>query len=522
LPLVLAQPFLPKDIVLSGTAALKADAAGKPDGTILGDARLALPGGRVQVPMGTERRDIDLSPSTLQARVDGKGAKLDLKLVAGDLASATAQLDLPGWTATADPKRQRIAGSLKARMPDLAWVKAFAPDLGKVEGRVAADLAVAGTLDDPRITGEGGLTAGGVEIPDAGLMLRELRFVARSQGADRLVYDGGARSGDGTLRIGGETRLSPREGWPTRVEIKGENFVAVDTPEYLALVSPAVTVRHGAEGSSVEGEVFIPRTRIRPRALPEGTVRPSSDVHIKGTPTEEAGADLPLTVRVRIRFGDQVHVDAFKLRGRFEGNLLVEQTPGKDLVGNGRLGIVDGTYAGLGKDLKIEKGAVNYASSPLDNPGLDVRAVAETGEVSAGLILTGTAREPKIELFSKPPRPQSEILSYLLFGKPLSGTGSDDEKSSMSGAAAAVGGSLLAAEVGRQLGLDEFAVSGAGDKAQLTVGQYVTPQLYLQYVSGLRSGINRLRIRYDVTKWLQLQTETGDQQGADVFYIIER
>jgi len=137
------------------------------------------------------------------------------------------------------------------------------------------------------------------------------------------------------------------------------------------------------------------------------------------------------------------------------------------------------------------------------------------------MIMTGTARKPKIELFSKPPRPQSEVLSYLLFGKPLSGTAKED-RGTVTDAAGALGGQLLASQIGRQLGLDEFSVSGTGDKAALTVGQYVTPQLYLQYVSGLRSQINRLRMRYDLTKWLQVQTETGDQQAADIFYIFER
>ena len=137
------------------------------------------------------------------------------------------------------------------------------------------------------------------------------------------------------------------------------------------------------------------------------------------------------------------------------------------------------------------------------------------------MMLTGTAKEPKIELYSRPPRPQSEVLSYLLFGKPLSGT-SDEDKSTVTDAAGALGGQLLASQIGRQLGIDELSVSGTGDKAALTVGQYVTPQLYLQYVSGLRSQINRLRMRYDITKWLQLQTETGDQQAADLFYIFER
>jgi translocation and assembly module TamB len=216
-----------------------------------------------------------------------------------------------------------------------------------------------------------------------------------------------------------------------------------------------------------------------------------------------------------------VRVDAFQLRARLEGNLLVEQAPGKDLLGNGRLGIAEGTYSGLGRDLTIQRGELNYASSPLDNPGLNVRAVTETPEVTAGMVMTGTAREPKIELFSKPPRPQSEVLSYLLFGKPLSGTSKDDQ-GTLTDAAGSLGGQLLASQIGRQLGLDELSVSGTGDKAALTVGQYVTPQLYLQYVSGLRSQVNRLRMRYDVTRWLQLQTETGDQQGADIFYILER
>jgi translocation and assembly module TamB len=271
----------------------------------------------------------------------------------------------------------------------------------------------------------------------------------------------------------------------------------------------------------LEGELLVPRATIRPAGLPKGAVAPSADVRIKGKETPAKGGGPPIATRVRLRLGDYVRVDAFQLRARLEGNLLVEQQPGKDLVGNGRLGIAEGTYSGLGKDLKIQRGELNYASSPLDNPGLNVRAVTETPEVTAGMIMTGTAREPKIELFSKPPRPQSEVLSYLLFGKPLSGTGKDDQ-GTITDAAGALGGQLLASQIGRQLGIDELAVSGTGDKAALTVGQYITPQLYLQYVSGLRSQVNRLRMRYDVTRWLQVQTETGDQQGADVFYIFER
>ena len=71
---------------------------------------------------------------------------------------------------------------------------------------------------------------------------------------------------------------------------------------------------------------------------------------------------------------------------------------------------------------------------------------------------------------ARPPRPQSEVLSYLLFGKPLSGTSKEDQ-GTLTGAAGSLGGQLLASQIGRQLGLDELSVSGTGDKAALTEQQ---------------------------------------------------
>lgn len=521
LPLSLVQAHLPKDMFVSGAVTGKAVAAGDAGGALTADAKVTLPGARLRVPMGEEVRDLDLSKSHLAARIDGKGALGEIRLFLGELASVDARVDLPGWTTRADPQKQRLGGALKARVPDIAFVKAFAPDLGTVSGQVALDLGLDGTLAKPRIKGQGGLSNGRIEVPDAGLDVRDVRLTVRSQGGERLDYDGGARSGEGNLRISGQTVLDPQQGWPTSLQVSGRDFTVFNTSEYLALVSPDLRLKTGKEGSLLEGELLVPRATLRPAGLPKGTVAPSADVRIKGEERPATGGGPPFATRVRLRLGDHVRVDAFQLRARLDGNLLIEQQPGKELVGNGRLGIAEGTYTGLGKDLKIQRGELNYASSPLDNPGLNVRAVTETAEVTAGMIMTGTAREPKIELFSKPPRPQSEVLSYLLFGKPLSGTAKEDQ-GTITDAAGSLGGQLLASQVGRQLGLDEFSVSGTGDKAALTVGQYVTPQLYLQYVSGLRSQINRLRMRYDVTRWLQVQTETGDQQGADVFYIFER
>ncbi len=523
-PLALAQPFLPPDVQLSGALNATASASGTAGGALKADARVSLPGAAVTLPLGKGRQALDLSRSTLSARVDGAGALAEAKLFLGDLASVDARLQAPKWSpAVTDLSRQAVSGRLQARVPDLGWVRGFAPDLGKVEGRVALDASVAGTVGAPRLNVQGGLEGGRVEVPAAGLEVRDLRLGVRSQGSDRLVYDGGARSGEGALQVSGFTRVDPQRGWPTEIRVTGRNVSVVSVPEYRASISPDLTLRSDGAGAVVEGQVLVPSARIKPRSLPEGTVAPSADLVVKGEKPAARAAPLPLSVRVDLRFGDQVLVDAFGLRGRLSGQVAVAQQPGRDPRGTGRVGIVEGVYTGLGRDLTIDRGWLVYASSPLDNPGLDIQAVAKGSDVTAGVRVTGLAREPRLEFFSSPPRPQSDVIGYLLLGRPLDASASEDDRKAVKGAAAMAGGRLLAGELGRQLGIDRVGVEDGGDAGpSVAVGQYLSPKLFVEYLSGLRSSVNRLRMRYDLTRRVQIQTETGDAQGADIFYTIER
>jgi translocation and assembly module TamB len=523
-PLTLVQPFLPPDVQLSGAVDARASASGTAAGGLKADARVSLPGAAVTIAVGAGRRALDLSRSTLSARVDGAGALAEAKLFLGEVASVDARLQAPKWSpAVTDLSRQAVSGRLQARVPDLGWVRGFAPDLGAVEGRFALDASVAGTVGAPRLNVQGGLEGGRVEVPAAGLEVRDLRLGLRSQGTDRLVYDGGARSGEGSIKVSGFTRVDPQGGWPTEIRVTGRDFSVVSVPEYRASVSPDLTLRQDPGGLVVEGQVRVPSARIKPRSLPEGAVAPSADLVVKGEKPTTRGVPLPLTVRVDLRFGDQVLVDAFGLRGRLSGQVAVAQQPGRDPRGTGRVGVVEGVYTGLGRDLTIERGWLVYASSPLDNPGLDIQAVSKGGEVTAGVRVTGLAREPRLEFFSTPPRPQADVIGYLLLGRPLDASASEDDRKAVKGAAAMAGGRLLAGELGRQLGIDRVGVEEGGEAGpSLAVGQYLSPKLFVEYLSGLRSSVNRLRMRYDLTRRVQLQTETGDAQGADIFYTIER
>jgi translocation and assembly module TamB len=226
--------------------------------------------------------------------------------------------------------------------------------------------------------------------------------------------------------------------------------------------------------------------------------------------------------RLRIIFGDRVSFEGMGLRAKLTGNLLVVDEPGRPVTGSGRIGVKEGSYRAYGQDLKIERGYALFADSPVDNPGLDVRAIREVGDVTAGVRVSGTLKNPQLKVFSTPAMRETAALSYLVTGHAPGETG--DGNLSLSAALQAAGASSLADEIGRQIGLEELRVeTGSGlDEASVVAGTYLSPRLYVQYVNELATRETKLRMRYDMTKRLQIQTESGSSQGVDIFYTIER
>jgi translocation and assembly module TamB len=122
-------------------------------------------------------------------------------------------------------------------------------------------------------------------------------------------------------------------------------------------------------------------------------------------------------------------------------------------------------------------------------PGLDLRAVRKTNNVTAGIKVKGRLKQPQLELFSNPAMGQTNTLSYLLLGRPVE-SASGEEGEMMAKAALALGlagGDRLARSIGDQFGLDEMRVesSDGGDQASLVVGRYLSPRLYVSYGVGL-------------------------------------
>ncbi len=527
LPLALLDPLLPADLNLDGKLKLAAQAQQTEAGKVAGELNLASPGGGVRYraenrePLSLDYRDLVLS-GQLQDGVARLRTRAQLEQPQGRL---DGRLELP--ISALDPPSRRIEGKLTADISDMSLLAALVPVTDAVKGSLAVDLAVRGSVEQPDIDLDLALQEGEISLPAQGITLRDISLHAEPDGAGNIAFRGGVRSGEGRVELDGSLAPGTEGEWRVAMAVRGEGFEAISVPEYRVLVSPDLKLELDPASAQVSGAVLIPEARLRPKQL-SGATRPSRDVVIvSGDSSETAG--YAVTSNVRLELGERISFDGFGLKARFTGNVVILDAPGQLTSGTGELQIRDGSYKAYGQDLKIERGRLILVGGPVDNPGLDIRAVREVGDVTAGLHVTGELQEPRIAVFSDPAMSETEALSYLVLGRPL--PQDDAEESDQLNAASAAlalgvaGAGLLGGDLGEQVGIDEVGVereSATGD-VTLKLGTYLTPDLYVGYGRGLASQINSFLVRYRLTKRLSVETESSSEAtGGDLIYTIER
>lgn len=523
-PLKLLQPWLPPDLALVGAGelklALRADAGGRQEGTL----SLTLPRGRLDLDPAGDGEPLVFDGGRLEARLDDRGGTAELKLPLAGLGGVRGHLDLPALELRdLAPERQKVAGRLTADITDLSGLSRFSPQLQNVRGRLSGDFTLAGTLTEPSLQGSAELSEGQLELPALGLVLKEIALQLQAPALDRLALQGALSSGEGRLDLDGTLGLRAEAGFPLRLHLRGEALTAVDLPEAELQISPDVTLEKTGELTTLKGRVDIPYARIRPRRLPESAVTASPDLVVVEKGEAEPGRAGPqISSELRVTLGKRVSFDGFGLRGKLTGGLLIIDEPGRPVIGRGRLGVLEGSYRAYGQDLKIERGFALFADSPVENPGLDVRAVREIEEVTVGIRVGGTLKKPNLDLFSTPAMTETEQLSYLVTGHaPGEGGG---QSVGLAAAMKASGAGTVAEELGRRLGLEELRLDAGNSlqEASVVAGTYLSPRLYLQYINELASRETKMRIRYDINKRLQLEAETGKSQAGDLYYTFDR
>jgi len=430
--------------------------------------------------------------------------------------------------------QQALGGQLDLRLNNLAVIELFSSEVANVQGGADGNFRFAGTLKQPAITGQANVRGFAAEVPSAGLKLTQGHLSVSTTDARQFLLSGSVQSGKGTLAINGHAGVGANA--QTAITLKGSQFTAADIPAAKVVITPDLIVKQDAKGIDIGGGLTIDSADVNAEKLPgAGAIKASPDVVvIDQKQQEQAASKLPISALVKVDLGQKTHIVGMGLDGRVTGLLTVSERPGRATTGQGQLA-VDGTYRAYGQNLQIQRGQLLFASTPIDNPGLNIRAVRKLNPNATidegqqvGLLVSGTAQRPILTVFSNPVMEQSDALSYLITGKPLSEV-KGGEGSMVSAAAQALGsagGDLLAKRIGSKLGVDDIGVSSneaLGGSSAFSVGKYLSPRLYLSYGVGLFEPGEVITLRYRFGKrWNFEAQQATDFSRASFNYRYEK
>lgn len=548
LQLASLRALLPETLRLTGGVTGSGTAQWR-NGHLTAEARLQLGAGTVTAGAAPT---IELLPSEVHVEATPARVRAGLRLATARgrvTADATAEAGIG-----ADFAHAPLTGTLDVDVPDIAFLQGFADgQVENLQGRVAGALRLSGSFAAPLVAGRVALEDGGLTLPATGIALTHLGFALAGDAQAPLRVSATAESGGGSLELDGHIDAAH---WPVtaQLHVSGAQFQVMDTADARVWVSPDLTVTRTPDAVDVQGSLLVPRAELTPRGgFADSGISPSEDQVIVGA-APHARTPLPsITAQIALILGDAVRFSGFGLTTRIAGGVLLRQQPRGDALAQGQLLLQDGRYKAYGQDLTIQHGRLIFDGGPVTKPAVDIAAVRQPrADVSVGVRVRGTLRRPTLTLTSTPPMTQQQQLSWLLFGKPLE-EGSGSDQTAVAAAALSLGlsgGAYVANKIGSKIGIDDISIGSAqagggsavatnagaigasavaqgygtaeaGQAAQITLGKYLTPRLYISYGVDLFESGQVFRLLYDLGHGFKLQTESGSTNGGDLLYTFE-
>ena len=458
-----------------------------------------------------------------------KTLDLDLSLILADHGEIAGKLSLPLRAAfpVVLPPAGPLHGEVKGRFKERGFLTALLPGvLRESHGDLDLDLRLGGSWQQPELAGNLQLSGAGAYLPQTGITLRDLSMQAEFAGDKVRIPAFKVSSGKGQLAGEGELLLQNWQIAEFNGKLGGKDFLAINLPELLVVASPALTFSGTTQLLKVRGEIKLPELLVRGRQS-QAPLRQHADVIILDAPLkEERETPLALDLEVRLLLGERVLVKFGGIDARLSGDVIVTARGNETINGRGKISVVQGAYAAYGMKLDISRGSLLFAGGPIDQPTLDILALRKAGEVQAGVRVGGTPRAPTVALYSEPSMPDTDILSYIVLGRPMgSDAGQADLLMVAAGALLAKGEStVLQDRLRRRVGLDVIDIqAGDGDltTSVITVGKYLNPKLYVSLGHSLFTGSNVVGLRYDISERWQAESTVGEESGVDLFYKIE-
>ncbi|MDZ5647142.1 translocation/assembly module TamB domain-containing protein [Nitrospirillum sp. BR 11828] len=395
----------------------------------------------------------------------------------------------------------------------------------RMGGKVSVDLAVAGTVADPKVTGAVDLMDAKYENGGTGTQIFGLNahLVGDARGLAIEKFHGSTADG-GSVDLGGRINLgdpNAQEKAPILdLHVTTDNARLLRTDPITAWVDSDLTLKGLMNKPDLAGTVRLRETWV---GLPD---KPPADVadlpvrYVNGRPRQPqapmaaAGGGLLIHLKVDITARNRIYVQGRGLTAEFAADMQARGTSADPQL-TGRVYLVKGDFSAQGQTFTLTKSDITFTGD--SDPLLDVSASSTKADFTAILNITGRLSKPTVALTSDPPRPQDEVLSRLLFDRPISQISALEALQLAQGVAQLSGvlgsGPGIMDNVKRSLGVDrlEFSSAAVGSSAfgTVTAGRYINSRTYIGVSQSVGGTGTNVTLEYALTSRLRLNGAVG-------------
>ncbi|QLA83767.1 DUF490 domain-containing protein [Acidovorax sp. JMULE5] len=467
-----------------------------------------------------------------------------------------------------------LAGTLRARLPDVGVWSALAPPGWRVRGTLDASATLSGTRNAPRWAGTLGADDMAVRSVVDGVDLQGGRLRATLQGNQLSITEfrlqGGRGSGARIAGFSGNRTAAPQDGGTLTATGRvswGDSATATATTglsgitmslqaeakalQVLVRADRQISVSGQLQAQLQQGQISLRGKLTTDRAtiiLPDETAPTlGSDVVVRSAAKDredqakaqaaakanqvaaQAETAKPPDIAITLNLGRDFALSGQGITTRLTGEVDIRSSavPGAPPRVTGEVRTDEGRYRAWGQMLDVETGLIRF-NGPYNNPSLDILALRPNISVRAGVQVTGSAQAPRVKLYSDPELPDAEKLSWVVLGRNASAGGA--EAAVMQQAALALlgrkGGGNTSANIASRIGLDEIGFRSAttgedASAAALTFGKRLSKDLYVTYERSLSGTLGTLYIFYDLSRRLTLRGQTGEKSAVDIIYTVK-
>jgi hypothetical protein len=374
------------------------------------------------------------------------------------------------------------------------------------EGRITANVTIQGRTDMPEFTGSMRLTSEDAAYVPMSIPIQDLSADIELAG-DRIVFQ--------------EFRASPMKG-----KVIGFGQISFDGPavdsvdlfldledvlyetggNIVARASGTVDITGPADALYIEGEFDVSEAFV--------TYAFGGGNGTSGGPP--APSSERFTIRIRADKGIMFMNELANIE--LGADMEIKKTDDFTPMLSGQLDVLGGSFLYLDRNFDMLGEGITFQSTREINPSFNLNGQTVLNDtIVVYLTVGGTLTEPLITLRSEPPLPEEDIISLLSFGKlanevPLAFGDLEELRDRTLNLAS----SLLSSQLRRKMRLTELKLKTGltGGNPQVTVGLYVTRDLYFRYTHDLLAWDKDVFLmKYFLTRKTALYTER-DKDGS--------